>query len=172
MVSSEGCSAVQHLEHLVVVREYQGSSYGYIPFSGGDPEGHYRKIDFSTGVFSAQDNRFNAYLRDQFAADVLALYNGETPLPSAEGQEDLQCGHSANKRQDVNGRVVEVTYWSNAQRAACLPNERMYALTVRMETMPEQAPELQERVSAYLTQLQQTFGLLSTNNSATHREAA
>ena len=163
--------AIQSLEGLVTVREYQGSSYGHVPFSGGDPEGHYRVLDFSTGVFSARDNRFNAYLRDHLAADVLALYNGTTPEVSVEDIENVQSGYSGNPRQVVDGKVVEMSYWSNAQRGAILPNDRMYAVTVRLEAMPQEIDALQERVGAYLLKLQQTFGLESTNKVA-EREAA
>lgn len=164
MVGSVLEALVANGQDLGVVREYQGSSYGSIRFSGGEPEGHYRTLDFSTGVFSAQDKRFNAYLRDQFATDVLTLYDGQTPVPSTEGQEDLHSGHSANRRQHVDGRIVEVNYWSNAQRCGSLPHDRMYAVTVRMEAMPGEVAGLQERMTRYLSQLQETFGLRSTNN--------
>jgi hypothetical protein len=171
MVATGEVQAVNGLEGLVVTREYQGSSYGHVRFSGGDPLGHYRTVEFSSGVFSASDKRFNAYLRDQFAADVLALYNGESRTPSAEGQNDLHSGHSTNKRELVDGKLVETNYWSNAQRVGILPHDRMYAFTVRMETMPENVAELQERMTTYFTKLQQMFGLRSTN-SFTEREAA
>lgn len=163
--------AIQSLEGLVSVREYQGSSYGHIPFSGGDPEGHYRTLQFSTGVFSARDNRFNAYLRDHFAADVLALYNGTTPEVNVDGLENIQSGYAGSPRQVVDGKVVEINYWSNAQRGSILPNDRMYAVTVRLETMPSEIAALQERIGTYLLRLQQTFCLESTNKVA-EREAA
>ncbi len=162
---------VQNLEGLVTVKEYQGSSYGYVPFSGGDPEGHYRTLQFSIGVFSAEDNRFNAYLRDHFATDVLALYNGRTPDVCVERLEDIHSGYSGTARQVVDGRVVEMNYWSNAQRGSLLPHDRMYAVTVRLEAMPQEIDALQERVGTYLVKLRQTFDLESTNKVA-QREAA
>ena len=165
-------TAIQSLENLVSVREYQGSSYGHIPFSGGEPAGHYRTLQFSTGVFSARDNRFNAYLRDHFTAAVLALYNGTTPEVSAEGLENVQSGYAGSPRQVIDGKVVEMNYWSNAQRGSILPNDRMYTVTVRLEAMPQEIDALQERVSAYLLKLQQTFGLESTNKVAKERRAA
>lgn len=164
-------TAIQSLENLVSVREYQGSSYGHIPFSGGEPAGHYRTLQFSTGVFSARDNRFNAYLRDHLEGDVLALYNGTTPEVSAEGLENVQSGYSGSPRRVVEGKVVEMHYWSNAQRGSVLPNDRMYAVTVLLETMPQEIDALQERVGAYLLKLQQTFGLESTNKVAERKAA-
>ena len=162
---------IQDLERLVTVREYQGSSYGHLPFSGGDPEGHYRVLDFSTGVFSARDKRFNAYLRTQFEADILALYQGQEPTLSLDILADDTTGHDANRFMRVEGRVVEINYWSNSMRGSLLIHQRGYALTARMEGTQDEVNALRPRVEAYLSRLVQTFGLESTNKVA-EREAA
>ncbi len=160
------------VQNLVAVREYQGSSYGSILGSRGDPEGHYRRVEFSTGVFSARDNRFNAYLRTRAEADILAIYQGQEPTVSLEGIADETSGHDATRRQYVGEKVVEVSYWSNGMQGSVLPNKRGYALTIRMQGSQAEVDALRPRVQAYLAQLQQAFGLESTNRVEAKREAA
>ena len=154
-------TVVKDLFHTL---KYQGSSYGHKPFSRGDPEGYMRKIEVNAGVFSAGDNRFNAYLREQFAADVLSLYIGVVPeiTPSAYTKDDT-TGHSNSIQTSVENAKAEVSYWSNAQRTRTVPNDRMYSVTIRLEAMPKDVAALQERVETYFTKLEQAFGLQSTS---------
>lgn len=170
MVANEDVGAVA--QNLAGVREYQGSSYGSQLGSGGDPEGHYRRLEISTGVFSATDNRFNAYLRTRLESDIRALYQGEAPIVSLEGLADETSGHSATRQQRIGDRTVEIEYWSNAMRGSLVPNKRGYSLTVRMEGAQAEVDALRPRVEAYIAQLQERFGLESTNKIEARREAA
>ena len=173
MVSLERSDVGAVVENLFQTREYQGSSYGHKPFSRGDPEGYLRRIEVGSGVFSAADNRFNAYLRNQFAADVLSLYTGAVPeiTPAAYANDDT-TGHSKKTQEFVGNARTEIEYWSNAHRTGTVPNDRMYSVTIRLEAMSEDVAALQKRVEMYSTQLQQAFGLRSTNSQEQRKEAA
>ncbi len=157
---------------LAVLRQYQGNSYGSQPGSRGEPQGHYRILDVSTGVFSARDNTFNGYLQARFVDDVLTLYQGRTPPVSLEGIANQTTGHSGSKREYVGDKMIEIIYWSNGMSGTILPHKRGYSLTIRVEGTQEEVDALKPRLEAYLGQLQQSFGLESTNKVDTKREAA
>lgn len=170
MVGDSNIGAI--VQSLVSVKEYQGSSFGCQTASRGDPQGHYRVVEFSSGVFSAEDNRFNAYLRTRFGKEVLALYHGQTPTISLEGVPDERSGHDATRRQYVGDKMVEMSYWSNGMQGSVIPNKRGYSFTLRMEGTPAEVAALRSPVKVYLGQLQKQFGLELTNKSYVQEKQA